>query len=263
MKETRFLELLNLYVDQEITPEEAQELEREINRNPDRRRVYGQYCRMQRACVSLFESANRQAPPVQLARLMAAARRADEKVTAFPGAKTLAPAPEPTAPWWPRLVWGTGLAACFAFVAVVGWRQLSPAPDSPGSPAVTVATTEATTGLTTPAPMIASLPSEPVAPVMLRRGEIGPATNEARPQFIATWRNLPVPTLVAADDSAADSPSLEWMRGLEFAPIRAASPEQLRFDSRTTFPASHEPRTFRGRTANGFQAEMSAFQFQR
>lgn len=49
MSEREFLELLNLYLDREITPADADRLEREIRSNPGRHRTYLQYCRMQQA----------------------------------------------------------------------------------------------------------------------------------------------------------------------------------------------------------------------
>jgi hypothetical protein len=57
MKESRFLELLNLYVDQQIEPRDAELLEQEILRDPARHRTYVQYCRMHRACTMLYEEA--------------------------------------------------------------------------------------------------------------------------------------------------------------------------------------------------------------
>ncbi len=53
MKETKFIELLNLYVDHEISVADAALLEAEIEANPARRRVYRQYCQMQKACTVL------------------------------------------------------------------------------------------------------------------------------------------------------------------------------------------------------------------
>jgi anti-sigma factor RsiW len=50
MKETEFIELLNLYLDHEISPADTARLEAEIRGNPERRRVYRQYCRMEQAC---------------------------------------------------------------------------------------------------------------------------------------------------------------------------------------------------------------------
>jgi anti-sigma factor RsiW len=264
MKEARFIELLNLYVDQEISPEESRELEAEILRHPARRRLYGQYCRMQRACVTLFESENRQAPPVQMAKLLAAARAADDKVALFPGPASFAPAAPPVrgVAWWPRLAWGAAMAACLALALTVSWQQLA----SPGEADTLVATAPAAEApraeVSAPAVRVATLASESVSPVMLRRSDSPPASADAYPQFISTWRNLASATW-ASIEHTPEAPSLEWMRGLEFAPIYQATPEQLRFESRSAFPAGGEPRTFRGRAAGGFQTEMSAFQFQR
>lgn len=53
MKEREFTELLNLYLDHEITPEAAARLEAEVQRNPARRATYRQYCQMQKACKIL------------------------------------------------------------------------------------------------------------------------------------------------------------------------------------------------------------------
>jgi hypothetical protein len=56
MKDTRFIELVNLYVDRQISPDEQAELELEIQSNPRRRQVYLQYCRMHRATKLVYES---------------------------------------------------------------------------------------------------------------------------------------------------------------------------------------------------------------
>ena len=56
MKDTRFIELVNLYIDRQISPEEQAELELEIQSNPRRRQVYLQYCRMHRATKLVYES---------------------------------------------------------------------------------------------------------------------------------------------------------------------------------------------------------------
>jgi hypothetical protein len=53
MKDREFIELLNLYVDREISAEDALRLESEVVANPKRREVYDQYCRMQKACSML------------------------------------------------------------------------------------------------------------------------------------------------------------------------------------------------------------------
>ena len=55
MKESKFIELLNLYIDQQISPEDAALLEAEILQNPRRRQIYSQYCRIHRACTIALE----------------------------------------------------------------------------------------------------------------------------------------------------------------------------------------------------------------
>lgn len=56
MKDTRFIELVNLYVDRQISPEETAELEAEIQSNPRHRQTYLQYCRMHHATKLVYES---------------------------------------------------------------------------------------------------------------------------------------------------------------------------------------------------------------
>lgn len=55
MKDRKFFELLNLYLDCEIDSRAASELEREILSNREHRRVYGEYCRIHRATRLAFE----------------------------------------------------------------------------------------------------------------------------------------------------------------------------------------------------------------
>jgi anti-sigma factor RsiW len=55
MKDPEFIELLNLYVDREISAQDALRLEAEVVANPKRREVYDQYCRMQKACSMLSD----------------------------------------------------------------------------------------------------------------------------------------------------------------------------------------------------------------
>ena len=55
MKEREFIELLNLYVDREISAEDALRLESAVLDDPKRREVYDQYCRMAKACTMLTE----------------------------------------------------------------------------------------------------------------------------------------------------------------------------------------------------------------
>lgn len=55
MKEKKFFLLLNLYIDGEISPSDAGELEQEIMRDPRHRRVYDDYCRIHRATKLVYD----------------------------------------------------------------------------------------------------------------------------------------------------------------------------------------------------------------
>ena len=56
MKDNRFIELLNLYVDRQISPAETAELEAEIQSSPRRQKIYREYCQMHRATKLVYES---------------------------------------------------------------------------------------------------------------------------------------------------------------------------------------------------------------
>jgi hypothetical protein len=71
MKESQFIELLNLYVDHHISPADAALLEAEVRVNPERRRVYRQYCQMQKACTQLGETFRIESPaPVDASKIV-------------------------------------------------------------------------------------------------------------------------------------------------------------------------------------------------
>jgi hypothetical protein len=56
MKDARFIELVNLYIDRQIAPEDAVELEAEIQHHAGHRRIYQQYCHMHRGSKLVYES---------------------------------------------------------------------------------------------------------------------------------------------------------------------------------------------------------------
>lgn len=232
MKEDRFIELLNLYVDQELAPGEAAELEAEIARNPVRRRTYEQYCRMHRACAVLFESSRAQAPEYR--KLAEAARAADEKVVYLPVATS-----EAKRPFWRRAAWGGGLAlAAAAAVAVVVLRE-PPAAAPQGT-----------------APAIAQS-SSPAAPTS------APAATAARPsdyQLVA-FINRDAGRSFTVQPVA--TPDAGWMQELDLPPFQRVTAENLRFGSE---PVAPDANTFRGRQPyypEPGSVEFSAFQFQK
>lgn len=114
MKHDRFIELLNLYLDGELSREDSVDLEREITTNPERRKIYREYCQMQRACSILSEKFRDSAETPETS--------ADGKVVQFPARK-----PSVT---WARgfsLVAAGAAAAAVVFVAVQsGFTAKSP-----------------------------------------------------------------------------------------------------------------------------------------
>lgn len=55
MNDKKFIQLLNLYIDGEASPAETLEVQRQIDSDPARRRIYHDYCRIQTATRSLYE----------------------------------------------------------------------------------------------------------------------------------------------------------------------------------------------------------------
>ena len=103
MKDTRFIELVNLYVDRQISPEETAELEAEIRANPRHRQVYQQYCKMHHATKLVYESfrANAEQPAgnrIQTGSIERFERRQRNR--------------------WYYALGGLAAAACLAFVLV-------------------------------------------------------------------------------------------------------------------------------------------------
>jgi hypothetical protein len=99
MKESKFIELLNLFIDQQISKEDAAALEEEIMQNPRRRQIYSQYCRMHRACTMVLDRYNAQDET----------ENPLEKIVAFE---------KPRSAKWKYYATGLAAAACVAFVAV-------------------------------------------------------------------------------------------------------------------------------------------------
>ncbi|MFA5112314.1 MAG: hypothetical protein WC443_12960, partial [Desulfobaccales bacterium] len=67
MKDNRFIDLVNLYIDRQITAAETAELEAEIQSNPRHRAIYRQYCQMHRATTLVYESFRAGAPAQEAA----------------------------------------------------------------------------------------------------------------------------------------------------------------------------------------------------
>jgi hypothetical protein len=112
MKESEFIELLNLYVDHEIGAEDAKRLEAEVAADPARHAIYRQYCSMQKACTLL---ADRFQEPVAGARPVAVRGSAWRWTALIPAS-------------------GLALAACVAVVLAVRSHVPAPAPAAHAAP---------------------------------------------------------------------------------------------------------------------------------
>lgn len=165
MNDSRFIELLNLYVDHQISAEDAALLESEIQRSPERRRIYRQYCQMQKACVILAENFRTEAP-------------AGDKVVAFPGTRRHRLGQVVTA------FGALAAAACVALVMVNRTPTTSGLGDS--TAAVSTETARTIQPLATAAPA-APLPAP--ARVALQPVFAGFESDRETPRFIATNAN--------------------------------------------------------------------------
>ena len=240
MKESKFIELLNLYIDQQISPEEAALLEEEILNNLRHRRIYHQYCKMHRACTLVLENMGAQADQGSGVEEVAS------RVVDF--------APRAPRRLWGYLVAGLGAAACVALVAVqvfvradrnsagggiVAARAASPVSDSTGlvkaSAPVHVAAT--------------------ASPVSLRIG-----SPSAWPLLVFSPGNLSGRTTLVVKSPA--EPVLPPPLAVDAAsPSLRRSVEQFVFEEPVSIAGS--PQVYRSRQQTDGQTEMSAFQFQR
>jgi len=235
MNDRRFIELLNLYVDQQIDPTEAAELEAEVLRSPERRRTYNQYCRLQRACCLLGDGARSTAP--SSAGFARSLRDAERKIN------------EPHRPVWRTAYTGIyGAAAMAACVAVV-WVVNRPAPASGSFATNTGADVPVETRV--PGVQIASAPlsSAPLSSSF----DLQPALAA---DVLGVARNAREVEIASTDREA-----LEWMQRVDLLPVQRVVVDEQAFESRATL--QQDNRVFRSRHSVQGSTEFTAFQFQR
>lgn len=244
MKESKFIELLNLYVDREISREDAAALEAEIARSPERLRVYQQYCRMSRASALLFEQFHAQSVPAPAGKLVEAARQVDDKIVAFPSASVAA---RSHASNWYVAAGFAAVAACVGFVLLRPTSRVGAVVESKpvqSSPAVVAVSQPAV-----PAELATAPAAAPVAP----------ATREAdfQPVFAVFMKDATAATS-APVTLANDATNLDWMQQVKLTPLRLTPVPAANASREAESPASLQIQ----RTPQG-EVEMTAFQFQR
>lgn len=236
MKDTEFIEQLNLYLDNEISAEDAARLEAEVQSNPARRRVYQDYCRMQKACKLLAED-------------FADGKAADatRKVVHFEQAK--AEHARRT-----RLSYiGGGLAAAAACLTVffVGHEQRSSAPT--GGPANLAQTAPA-----------AELPAVVASNAIMANEAPVPAGEAAtRNMNPLSLRNRTQTVSLTLTTAQPDDPNFAWLQNVRLAPLQSPAPmEQLRLEVRPALRP--DDRTFTSGNKLLFEdVSTTAFRFQK
>lgn len=252
MNEIRFIELLNLYVDQQLTAAEATELESEIQRNTSRRRTYEQYCRMQKACTLLFEQ-DRQAAP-STSKLSRALADADRKVIAFP---------EPRRVWFQRGLYATGVAAMAACLALVFFRATPVAPHNLASEPVKAepaAVVTAVAKVETAAPATEAVQTVAIPPA-------DPKIREMRKFYYAVLpvrQFVPVNAITTNGEQAAaeEKPDFAWMKNMEFTPLRPVGVGNLMVETNGQNQDA-TPTLIDTRRPVQLQYENAAFQYQK
>jgi anti-sigma factor RsiW len=228
VKDKRFIELLNLYVDHQIAPEEAAELEAEILRSPERRKTYRDYCRMQRGCGMLFDRERRQAPASFA--LEKSLQDAERKIVGVPARR--------------KAGWGTYTAAFGGFTAMAAC--LTVVFLSSGTPSASDSKTA-----------IASVPStKTTAPVSIVA--LTPRSTTLQPVFAS--QNL----AVGRDDTVLTErvAGAEWMQQVQLPPVQSVVVDDMVFEARPTLQQDNS-RVFRSSRPIQGNVEFTAFQFQR
>ena len=232
MKDNRFIELLNLYIDRQITGEEMTALEAEMQANPRRRALYKQYCQMHRATTLVYESFRNETT-------------ADSAQPATTGAVARIAPFEPQhnrrrTPWG---YYGAGLAA--ACVALV-FAHLNSGPASAKNPADTE-------------------PQKPQPAAVVAQSSVQTSPQVAAVALKAEPASPRASTLVVEQDYASMLAATRKEEQRAFAsgliqPSRSSSLFQDGvFDSQPAVPSS----AFQTKQTSAQQPEFAAFQFQR
>lgn len=157
MTDRKFLAQLNLYLDGEIDPAGAAELEQEILSNPARRRTYNDYCRIHRATQLVCEQF-RAAGAANGAETLPPARTATSDEASTVNLPTMGGRTGGRAASRPFrvAVFATGLAAACAVGVFIGTSALAPRAPEAAASAPTTAIAEPVA----PTPLVAAAPAE-------------------------------------------------------------------------------------------------------
>ncbi|HUR60702.1 MAG TPA: hypothetical protein VM029_23475 [Opitutaceae bacterium] len=239
MKDSEFIALINLYLDHEISAADSARLEAEVQANPARRRIYQDYCRMQKACKVLAQDFQTESAP------------SDGKVIDFKSAAR----PARAAGFYA----GTAVAAFAACVAVVFVMR-----NRPGSHPTPHGVEVAARGQQAPVPAVQSTASV-AAPKMIAQTTSRAATQPAlvgTPLTLSTNAQTEALMVSAVEQANAQ---FDWMRRMTFTPVQQpVQMDALRFDARPATPLKTEARTFHSaQPVDNTPTEMVVFRFTR
>lgn len=237
MNDSKFIELLNLFLDHEITSADAKLLEAEVRGNPQRRRLYREYCEMQKACVVLAEQAAATTTAPEFNRVETESRDRS----------------------WGWGSWGFGTyaagfcaaAACLALAVVIHDGNGSATAASRAADRAAIASVQI-------APPVSS--NQSFRREMPRTVSLSPRNAELQPVFVAQSLALTKQQRDTVPPVSPD-PRFDWMNRVQVASLQKINADELLFEARTSLQS--DSNTFRSRRPIETQLEKAAFQFQR
>jgi hypothetical protein len=244
MKDSEFIQLLNLYLDHEISGADAARLETEVQRNPARHRIYRQYCQMHKACSLVaadFRTATLTVPEPALI---------DFKFTR-----------RETRPARVAGLFGAGALAAAACVAVIAFSRQTSTPATAGTAA---APRVVQIDSATPDSVRATTETQ-VQRVYARAVNLpihrAPASTTLAPHAYSLTGNGQSERLLSASGSMGTQ--FDWLHSVHLAPLPQSAPlEPLRFESHAA-PLKTESRTYASPKDVQGDFQMAAFRFQR
>ncbi len=236
MNDSKFIELLNLFLDHEISPVDAKLLEAEVQRSPARRRVYREYCEMQKACLVLAEQVETSADAPD-----------------FKGAQVHSHDSIWNLGSWSLGTYAAGFcaaAACLALAVVIrnGHGSAMSAPRAADSTAI------ATVQIDLP------MAREQARRDVPRTVSLNPRVTELHPVFTAQSLALTKQQRDTIPAISAD-PRFEWMNRVQVASLPKINADELLFEAKPSLQS--DSNTFLSRRPIESRFEKAAFQFQR
>jgi hypothetical protein len=216
MKDTEFIQLLNLYLDHEISGADAARLEAEVQANAARRRIYEQYCRMQKACRMI--AADFETEPA------GDTGASEKKVIAFNPAAAAAIAAQRKRVHGLYTVGTFAAVAACAAIIFVGRGNQPPSMEVPAASTQPVAAVPASPIANPDATFVAEKTAMPHGLV-----SVAPRSQPmlVRDPLLLTGNTQAEAVLAAAVNQANNQ--LAWIHSVQLAPVQERVPTDLHF----------------------------------